>query len=271
MKEKILKAKVNEKIEFEIDSRYKIDKLIKFIRLSFNDLEIRHNEYLIYFDKENIKNHKILVNALANFYFKFKKDENIYKKILLNYKKDILIKIKKHEIVFDESALYIDVIKKSSKEFEIRFANPKKSVYDYIKGLFLFDLLDLDEYSLIVSLNSESINVMNALLNKKTIMGYKVIFKYDEEIFKRNKSFSVEGSLKEYLTKIRNALNLFNASTIYEWDKIKKEYRKLAKKYHPDLHRNKPDLIQKIYEKKFRQLKESFELLEEYRNSKTNL
>ena len=41
-----------------------------------------------------------------------------------------------------------------------------------------------------------------------------------------------------------------------------------AKKYHPDLHRNKPELIQKIYEKKFRRIKESFELLEEYHSQK---
>ena len=99
-------------------------------------------------------------------------------------------------------------------------------------------------------------------------MGYKVIFNIDESEFAYNKGFSVEGSLKEYLNKIRNALELFGVSTINEFDKIKKEYRRLAKKYHPDLHRQKPELIQKIYEKKFTRVKESFELLEEYHRKK---
>ncbi len=269
MKERILNVKIDDKITFEIDARYRINALIKFIRLSFNDLEIKHDEYLVRFDKENIKNHKILINSLANFYKKNKKDEITYKKILLNAKKDIVIKIRKHEVTFDEKAIYISIRKISSKEFEINFANPKKSVYDYIKGLFLFDLLDLDEYKMVVSYNEESRKVVSALLGRKSIMGYKVIFKADENEFSFSRSFSVEGSLKEYLTKIRNALELFGATTIYEWDKIKKEYRRLAKKYHPDLHRNKPELIQKIYEKKFRRIKESYELLEEYYNQKS--
>jgi molecular chaperone DnaJ len=264
---RILNLEIKEKLIFEIDSRYKIDGLIKFIRLFFNKLEIRDNYYLVYYDKENIKNYKILLNSLANFYKKHK-DEISYKKILLNAKKDILIKIKKHEVTFDENAIYISVNKISSKEFEINFANPKKSVYDYIKGLFLFDILDFDEYKMIVSYNEDTRKIISALLAKKSIMGYKVVFNVKKEDFSFSRSFSVEGSLKEYLTKVRNALELFGASTIYEWDKIKKEYRRLAKKYHPDLHRNKPELIQKIYEKKFRRVKESYELLEEYYHQK---
>ncbi|WP_457564318.1 DnaJ domain-containing protein [Caminibacter sp.] len=266
---RVLEAKVSDKIEFVIDSRYKVDMLIKFIRLSFNRLEIKNGEYYVYFDKENIKNHKILVNSLANFYKKHTKDEAKYRQILLNYKNDVVVKIKKHQVTFDENALYITIRKISSKEFEINFANPKKSVYDYIKGLFLFDLLDLDEYRMIVSLNEESSKIVSALISKNSIMGYKVIFNVNKEEFEVNKrGFSVEGSLKDYLNKIRHALELFGASTIYEWDKIKKEYRRLAKKYHPDLHRNKPELIQKIYEKKFRKVKESYELLEEYYQNK---
>jgi len=270
MKERILNVDIKDKIFFEIDSRYKINSLIKFIRLSFNNLEIKHNEYIIYYDKDNVKNHKILVNSLANFYKKNKKDEITYKKILLNAKKDIVITVKKHEITFDENKVYISVKKLSSKEFEISFANLKKSIYDYIKGLFLFDLLDLNESRMIVSLNEETSKIVSVLLSKRSIMGYKVVFNADENEFSfSRKNFSIEGSLKEYLTKIKNALELFGVSTIYEWDKIKKEYRRLAKKYHPDLHRNKPELIQKIYDKKFRRVKESYELLEEYYNQKT--
>jgi molecular chaperone DnaJ len=267
--EKILKAKVTDKLEFEIDSRFKIDMLIKFVRLSFNKLEIKDNQYIVYFDKENVKSHKILVNSLANFYRKHTKDEAKYKQILLNYKSDVIIKIKKHQVTFDENALYITVRKISSKEFEINFANPKKSVFDYVKSLFLFDLLDYDKYKLIISLNNETTRILSALISKNSIMGYKVIFNVNREEFEINRrNFSVEGSLKEYLNKIRNALELFGVSTIYEWDAIKKEYRRLAKKYHPDLHRNKPELIQKIYEKKFRKVKESYELLEEYYQKK---
>ncbi len=99
-------------------------------------------------------------------------------------------------------------------------------------------------------------------------MGYKVIFNVRKNEFEYTKQFNVEGSLKEYLTKIRNALELFGADNIYQFDKIKKEYKRIAKKYHPDLHRNKPELIQKIYGKKFRRVKESYELLEEYYKSK---
>ena len=266
--DKILEAVIGKEIKITIDSRFNLSSFIRFIRLSFDNLEIRGNEYKIYFDKENIKNHKKLVNTLANLFRKYKKDEALYKKLLLNYKKDVVIVIKKHEMTFDENVLYISVKKLSSGEFEINFANPNEKVYNYIKELFLFDLLDLDKYRMVVSLNEESRQIVNALISKHNIMGYKVSFNFDKDEFNRTKNMSVEGSLKEYLNKIRNALELFGVSTIYEWDMIKKEYRRLAKKYHPDLHRNKPELIRKIYEKKFRRVKESYELLEEYYNSK---
>jgi hypothetical protein len=47
MKERIFNVKIDETITFEIDARYKISALIKFIRLSFNDLEIKHDEYIV--------------------------------------------------------------------------------------------------------------------------------------------------------------------------------------------------------------------------------
>ena len=268
MTQKILEIKIAENIEVTVDSRFKIKGFIQFIRLSFNRLEIKDNYYKIYFDEENIKNHKLLINSIANLYKKHKNDENLYKRLILNYKKDLVIIIKKHQVTFDENAVYITVNKLSSKEFEILFANPKKTVFNYIKGLFLFDLLDLNEDRLVVSFNENSKRIINALLNKHSVMGYKTVFRADRNEFNYSKQFTMEGSLKEYLTKIRNALELFGVSEISEFDKIKKEYRRLAKKYHPDLHRNKPELIQKIYQKKFLRVKSSYEILEEYYKSK---
>jgi len=267
--EKILEININKDIEVVLDSRFKLKGFIQFIRLSFNDLEIKGDVYKIFYDKENEKNHKILIKTIANLYKKHKKDENLYKKMLLNYKKDVIVKIKKHEVTFDEEAIYIAIKKLSSKEFEINFANPNEKVYNYIKGLFLFDLLDMDKFRFIISLNEETRQIVSALIAKQSIMGYKVVFNVNEDEFQKSKTFSVEGSLKEYLNKVRNALELFGAKTIYEWDIIKKEYRRLAKKYHPDLHRNKPELIRKIYEKKFRRVQESYELLEEYYKQKS--
>ena len=268
MKERILEVKIDENINVVLDSRFKIKGFIQFIRLSFNKLEIRDNFYKIYFDKENIKNHKLLIRSIANLIKKNKNDENLYKKLLLNYKKDVIIQIKKHQVTFDENAVYIGIKKLSSKEFQIIFANSKKPVFNYIKSLFLFDLLDFDNEKMIINFNEDTKKIVNSLISKHTIMGYKVFFKFNEEDFEYKRHFSVEGSIKEYLTKIRNALELFGADDINDFENIKKEYRRLAKKYHPDLHRDKPELIQKIYNKKFMRVKESFELLEEYYKNK---
>jgi len=271
MRDRIFDIKIDEQINIVIDSRFKIKGFIQFIRLSFNKLEIKDNIYKIYFDEENIKNHKLLITSIANFYKKHRGDENVYKKLLLNFKKDVVIHIKKHQLSFDENAIYIRINKLSSKEFEILFANPKRAVFNYIKGLFLLELLDMSSDRLVVSFTDETKKIVTALVAKTSIMGYKVIFNFDEKEFDYTRQFSIEGSLKEYLTKIRNALELFGVEDIYQFDRIKKEYKRLAKKYHPDLHRNKPELIQKIYEKKFRRVKESYELLEEYYKNKVKI
>jgi len=266
--DKVFEIEIKENIEVVIDSRFKMKGFIEFIRLSFNKLEIRDNEYFIYFDKDNIKKHKLLLQTLINMHKKVHKDDTISKRIALNYRKDVLIKIKKYYVSFSDN-LRIEIKKISSKEFSIYFAREIKSVYNYIKGLFLFHILEMYEDKLIVSFNENSKEIVYEISKKNSIMGYKVDFIVDESEFKfSHRSYTVEGSIKEYLAKIRNALNLFGAESIYEFDNVKKEYKRLAKKYHPDLHANKPELIKKIYEKKFMKIKESYELLEEYHKSK---
>jgi molecular chaperone DnaJ len=267
--DRVFEIEISENIDVVIDSRYRLKGLIEFIRLSFNKLEIKDNEYLIYFDSKNIKKHKLLLQTLINIYKKTHKDESIAKRIALNYRKNIKITIKKYNLSFSD-ILNIEIKKISSKEFKIEFSKFIKPVYNYIKGLFLFHILELYERKIIVSFNENSKELVYELSKKSSIMGYKVHFILDETEFKfSSRNFSVEGSIKEYLAQIRNALSVFGADNIYEFEKVKKEYKRLAKKYHPDLHANKPELIQKIYNKKFMKIKESYELLEEYAKSKS--
>jgi molecular chaperone DnaJ len=129
--------------------------------------------------------------------------------------------------------------------------------------------LELNEQKIIVSFNETAKEIIFDLSKKNSIMGYKINFVIDESEFRfSHRKHSIEGSIKEYLAKIKNALEVFGVESIYEFDTIKKEYKRLAKKYHPDLHQTKPELIKKIYQKKFMNIKESFELLEEYAKTK---
>jgi len=267
--DKVFEIEINENIDVVIDSRYRLKGFIEFVRLSFNKLEIRDNEYFIYFDSKNVKKHKLLLQTLINMYRKTHKNDNtISKRIALNYRKNVKITIKKYNLSSSD-ILNIEIKKISSKEFSIEFSKFIKPVYNYIKGLFLFHILEMYERKLIISFNENTKELVYELSKKNSIMGYKVNFIMDESEFKfSHRNFSVEGSIKEYLAKIRNALELFGVNSITQFDEIKKEYKRLAKKYHPDLHRNKPELIQKIYNKKFMKIKESYELLEEYSKSK---
>jgi molecular chaperone DnaJ len=267
--DKVFEININENIEVLIDSRYKIKGFVEFIRLSFNRLDIKDNKYFIYFDSENIKKHKLLLQTLVNMYKKIYHDDTITKRLALNYRKNVEITVKKHQISEQKNILNINVKKLSSKEFVIEFGKDIKSVYEYIKGLFLFDVLDLRSDNILISFNEDTKKIVSQMVAKSSIVGYKINFNIDETEFKfTHRKYSIEGSLKEYLTKIRNALEVFGVETIYQFDAIKKEYKRLAKKYHPDLHQGKPELIQKIYSKKFLNVKESFELLEEYYKSK---
>lgn len=266
--DKVFDITIDESIVVTIDSRYKLKGFIEFIRLSFNKLEIKDNEYTIYFDKENLKKHKLLLQTVVNMHKKVYKSDAIVKRVALNYRKNVVIRIKKHALFFADS-LSIHIIKNSSKEFTIRFSQYNRSVYNYVKGLFLFDILELGKEYMIVSFNEDTKNIVFQTTEKNSIMGYKIRFVLDENDFKfSQRKYSIEGSLKEYLVKVRNALELFGVETIYQFPAIKKEYKRLAKKYHPDIHSDKPELIKKIYNKKFMKVKESYELLEDYSKSK---
>jgi len=268
--DKIFEIEIKENIEVVIDSRFRMKGFVEFIRLSFNRLEIKDDEYFIYFDKENIKKHKLLLQTLINMHKKVHKDDTISKRIALNYRKNVLIKIKKYSLSYSD-VLKIEIKKISSKEFSIDFSKEIKTIYNYIKGLFLFYILEIYNDRLIVSFNENSKEIVYELSKKNSIMGYKVEFIIDETDFRfSHRNYSIEGSIKEYLAKVRTALDMFGVDSIYEFDVIKKEYKRLAKKYHPDINANKPELIKKIYEKKFMKIKESFELLEEYYKSKND-
>jgi len=268
--DKVFEIEIKENIEVVIDSRFKMKGFIEFIRLSFNRLEIRDSEYFVYFDKDNVKKHKLLLQTLINMHKKVYKDDTISKRMALNYRKNVLIKIKKYSLSYSNN-FKIEIKKISSKEFSISFSKEMKTVYNYIKGLFLFHILEMYNDKIVVSFNESSKGIVYELSKKSSIMGYKVEFVIDESEFKfSHRNYSVEGSIKEYLAKIRNALDVFGASSIYEFEEIKKEYKRLAKKYHPDINASKPELIKKIYEKKFMKIKESYELLEEYYKSKND-
>ena len=73
MNDKVFEININEDIEVVIDSRFRIKGFIEFIRLSFNKLEINESRYKIFFDKKNVKKHKLLLQAIANMYKKQKK------------------------------------------------------------------------------------------------------------------------------------------------------------------------------------------------------
>jgi molecular chaperone DnaJ len=94
------------------------------------------------------------------------KDDTISKRIALNYRKNVFIKIKKYEISYSD-VLRIDVKKTSSKEFVIYFSQYEKSVYNYIKGLFLFHILDMDNSKIVVSFNENSKDVVYEMSKKK--------------------------------------------------------------------------------------------------------
>ncbi|BDU50669.1 DnaJ domain-containing protein [Haliovirga abyssi] len=81
-------------------------------------------------------------------------------------------------------------------------------------------------------------------------------------------SNNYQNSSQSFYNNINNLdeyYSILGASKDLSDEDIKKKYKELAKKYHPDIHHNKPEEEKKIYEEKFKKIQEAYEKIREER------
>jgi len=146
--------------------------------------------------------------------------------------------------ISDKNCINIRVYPKNS-ELERRIAN----------------YFSIDYQNLIIQIKNNDIKMLlKKFLNSTNIIKFKHIHIYDKEKFKRILTTENKKEENHIDSKILKACQIFE---IYKYDKkiLKKRYKSLAKKYHPDGVATQNLEMVKLYTQKFQNIIDAYEIL----------
>lgn len=178
--------------------------------------------------------------------------------------------------IISNISLTIDVINTLYLKFTVTQDNATGYMHNFIRGYFRTHIIshtgDRDHY--LVKIDSEAVKEkLLSLLKRTRIMQYYVSFIYNQhqisQLLASNNHFVPQKESER--SKIEKAYKLLNVSTGEELSEIKKRFKKLLYKYHPDrVYNQGQELIDK-YTMTFQSIQTAFETIQADRNAQTML
>ena len=170
----------------------------------------------------------------------------------------------------------IDVINNIYLKFTFREDTATAYMHNFLRGYFRTHVIshagDRDHY--LIKVDSEAVKEkLLALLKRTRIMQYYVSFTYNQQqisqLLAANNHFMPPKESDQ--AKLEKAYKLLNASPGEELSEIKKRFKKLLYKYHPDRVYNQGKELVDKYTTTFQSIQAAFECIEEDRNAHTTL
>jgi len=250
---------VNETI-IKINSKStKIDYIQHFINTHFENSTIKNNSIFIPESYENCYHRTFLLKWLYTLYAK--KSNNYLpqlKESLINRQhKPIKILLPKkiiHRItylIYDKETLHITI-------------QPQNSQIAYkLKSFLLTKITILPTYLSVNIKTKEEKELFKRFIYSKSIIDIPHLHIYDK---KKMESFlKIE---QKVLTKVDKAYMTLEISSDYDAKSLKKQYKKLAKEFHPDKVISKDIQTINLFTSKFQNILDAYEILLEKINSK---
>ncbi len=205
-----------------------------------------------------------------------KEPSELREEIESNPKRPIKINWIEKSNIITNIPISIEVINAVYLKFTFRQDSATHYVHNFLRGYFrthiVCDAGDRDHY--LVKIDSESAKEkLLALLKRTRIMQYYVSFTYNHQqisqLLAANNDFVPQKESEQ--AKLDKAYKLLKATADEELSVIKKRFKKLLYKYHPDrVYNQGQELIDK-YTMAFQSIQAAFECIEADRNAQTML
>lgn len=172
-------------------------------------------------------------------------------------------------------AVSIEVINNIYLKFTFKPESSTAYIHNFLRGYFRTHIIsagDRDQY--LIKVDSEVVKEkLMTLLNRNRIMQYYVSFTYNQQqisqLLASNNHFVPQKESEQ--AKIEKAYKLLNVSPSDELSEIKKRFKKLLYKYHPDRVYNQGQAIIEKYTLTFQAIQAAFESIEADRNAQSVL
>jgi len=170
----------------------------------------------------------------------------------------------------------IEVINKIYVKFTLKQENATTYMHNFLRAYFRTHIISLagDRDHYLIKVDNEAVKEkLLALLKRTRIMQYHVSFIYNRQhisqLLASNNYFDPQKESEQ--TKIDKAYKLLNVSPNEELSEIKKRFKKLLHKYHPDKVFNQGQEVIDKYTMTFQSIQSAFETIQADRNAQTTL
>jgi hypothetical protein len=245
----------------------------KFIVSHGKDTLFMPSSVIIFFDDERINDRKEFLKALAQYYSE--KTEFYYEQILKNFlryrHKPIKIEFKRSRERI-ETEIYLDAI--STKEIKVLLKDENYWIISFYLSQLNGFISEWDGRRLFLNASeARTKNRLDRLLKRKQLLFFNLKYTYSPNFLtilfntfnsrrNRKNSFNSTKYLKD--NTLQAHYSTLEAPYDSDFETIKRNYRKLAKMYHPDRVHNKNETVVELYTKKFQKIQESYNYLKEY-------
>jgi len=233
----------------------KIDYIQHFINTNFLDRTIKNNYILIPQSFENSYHRIFLLKWLYTLYSKKTKQQipELKESLVKRFHKKIKIELK-NEIIH---RLVYSVINEKTISIQII---PKNNQIAYTLKTFLITRLLILPTSIHVTLENQEVKeLLKKFMNSKSNINVPHEHIYDKD--EMESFFTYDKPSQKVLTVVDKAYITLEISKDYNEKSLKKQYKKLAKEFHPDRAKSQDTKTINLYTQKFQKILNAYEVL----------
>ncbi|MCX6077498.1 MAG: J domain-containing protein [Campylobacterales bacterium] len=241
--------------------------LLHYIDYSFQRVNHFSNSVVILNEiSEEIKK-KYLLKWAYKIYEKGNpyKDSMFFQRLITSYYLPIHVIIPNNNSVSKMATITIDQI--NSYEISVSCNQHQDKITQYFKLIFKDSMtLTSNKSTFNITVKTKvHLSLLKSILSRREILNIPVTFIAHGLSFKRmhpEDTYTAEYLYKEKLQKSYMILSISDDSTAME---MKKNYRNMLKKYHPDIVYNQNDDLVKLYTRRFQVIQNAYEFVKEHR------
>lgn len=191
-------------------------------------------------------------------------ESNFFQLLIASYALPLYIITPPSNAVVQLATITIDQINKN--EISVSSSQYQDKIAQYFKLVFKDSIILFDNRSTfnILIKTKAHLALLKGILKKKEILNISIVFVTQGLNFKRlhpQDTNSAEYLYREKLQKSHTILSISDDSTMSE---IKKNYRNMLKKYHPDIVYNKGEDLIKLYTRRFQVIQHAYEIVRKH-------
>jgi len=230
----------------------------------------RKDKIILFPKPQELHQRRYFLKLIAKLYKKTNSDESVLNELSNSYSKTIKLSLIQSGMVVPH--MHINVRFENHHAITFELANNDRLLVSYFKNYFKDHLFQYRMRSRTLTLfpNSDlTCKRLEKLMQVQKHMAWYIHFHYDLEAFKQfEKAYKVRFERKRRFNAMYGILeDYFKAlgcSVDDSFERVRGQYLKLVKEYHPDTHHGKPASLSAHYREKFEKIRLAYEMVRTY-------